>query len=264
MAKLALCVGINLYGSGSDLSGCVNDCSDWSAALRECGFEVTKVLDRDATGKNIRAAITELVAKGAPGDLLVSQYSGHGSYTIDTNGDEPDGKDECICPADIFSKGPIIDDELSTLYSKRKPNVRLVIISDSCHSGSVSRFMPTIAKKGSKVKFLPPASFLSERQINKLGKGFRWSVPIGRHAGLLLSGCSDPEFSYDSAFNGRPNGAFTRAALDALKKIPKGSSYQRWLTAYRKILPSQDFPQTPVLYGSSTQRRWHALKQEGE
>lgn len=260
--KHALCVGINKYGSGSDLAGCVNDSNDWGKEFesRDCESPMI-LLDRDVTGNNYREAIKELISKGKEGDLLISQYSGHGSYVPDDNGDEPDGQDECLCPVDIFTKGPITDDELFEIYAKRKPGVRLVIISDSCHSGTVSRFNPSLVKQhAAKARFLPPSTFLSKKQASKLSRGFRWSVPVGRHAGLLLSGCADPEYSYDAWFNGRPNGAFTRVAIDALKKLPAISSYQRWHTAIRKILPSQDYPQTPALYGSSTQRRWHVLK----
>lgn len=257
----ALCVGINEYGSGSDLAGCVNDSDDWAAEFNSRGFDsVVILLDKDATGANMRAAIQDLVARGAAGDTLVFQYSGHGTYVPDDDGDEPDGQDEALCPVDIFSKGPLVDDELLQLYSQRKPNVKLVLISDSCHSGSVSRFMAPIAAQGSKVKFLPPASFLTQAQLAHAPRGFRWSVPVGRHAGLLLSGCADPEYSYDAWFNGRPNGAFTRAALDALKTLPAGASYQRWHTAIRKKLPSSDYPQSPMLFGSSAMRRWHAFE----
>jgi len=49
--KHALCVGINKYGSGSDLAGCVNDANDVQAALEQRGFDVISLLDADATGK---------------------------------------------------------------------------------------------------------------------------------------------------------------------------------------------------------------------
>ena len=55
MAKLGLCIGINDYpGTGSDLSGCVNDANDWAAVLKWRGFTVTSLLNRQATGKAMR------------------------------------------------------------------------------------------------------------------------------------------------------------------------------------------------------------------
>ena len=38
-----------------------------------------------------------------------------------------------------------------------------------------------------------------------------------RYPAVLFSGCQDTEFSYDTSFDGRPNGAFTRVAIDALQ-----------------------------------------------
>ena len=66
-----------------------------------------------------------------------------------------------------------------------------------------------------------------------------------------MSGCQDVEYSYDAYFQNRPNGAFTFVALQALKHIKPTSTYQDWYKAIRKILPSQQYPQSPNLYGSA-------------
>jgi hypothetical protein len=63
----------------------------------------------------------------------------------DTNGDEIDGLDEALCPYDLQTGGgALIDDEINTLFSARKAGVRLVLISDSCHSGTVTPLPPPI------------------------------------------------------------------------------------------------------------------------
>jgi hypothetical protein len=270
MAKLALCIGINDYpGTGSDLSGCVNDANDWAAELAKRGFGVEKLFDRKATGDGIRKAIGNLLAKAKRGDSVLIQYSGHGSFVPDLDGDEPDGTDECLCPYDINARGPITDDELFDLYSARPPGVRLVMISDSCHSGTVARFAPivtppTLPGRGAPrriVRFLPPAVFLSKRDVSKLGttRALRRSSPPGRYAALLMSGCQDTEYSFDAWFRGRPNGAFTFVALHALKALPARATYRDWYRAIRKELPSQQYPQTPNLYGSTSMKRWKVL-----
>src|SRR4030042_3457117 len=113
MERRALCIGINDYpGTGSDLAGCVNDAKDWAAALRRHGFTVTKILDKQATGASIRNGIKALVTQAKRGDLVVIQYSGHGSFVPDEDGDEPDGTDGCLCPYDIRPNAPITDDEV--------------------------------------------------------------------------------------------------------------------------------------------------------
>lgn len=267
MKKLALCVGINDYpGADSDLSGCVNDANDWAKAFSARGFAVEKIFDKQATGKSIRAAIEKTIGRAAKGDVVVIQYSGHGSYVPDADGDEPDGVDECICPYDIVSKGPITDDTLFDLYSTKKEGVKLVVISDSCHSGTVAKFAPiqtppTAVGKGApqrKVRFLPPAVFLSSRRLAGLGdrRAVRRSNPPGRYAALLMAGCQDTEYSYDAYFNGRPNGAFTFVALQKFQKLPKSATFQQWFTQIRSALPSRQYPQSPNLYGSSTMKKW--------
>jgi hypothetical protein len=265
--KYALCIGINDYpGTGSDLAGCVNDANDWAAALVRHGFRVAKMLDRQATGRAIRKAIKTAVSQAKKGDLLVLTYSGHGSFVPDLDGDEPDGTDECICPHDIASKGPITDDEFFDLFSARREGVRIVMISDSCHSGTVSRFAPittpptmrSAKAPQRKVRFLPPAVFLSKQAVGKLGvrRALRASSPPGRYAALLLAGCQDTEYSYDAYFNGRPNGAFSFVALQKLGSLPSRATYRQWYDAIRTMLPSQQYPQTPNLFGANSMKLW--------
>ena len=271
MEKRALCIGINDYpGTGSDLAGCVNDANDWAVVLKKRGFSVEKILNKQATGDAIRKGIKALVTQAKRGDLVVVQYSGHGSFVPDVDGDEPDGTDECLCPHDIINKGPITDDEMFDLFSGRQQGVKVFMISDSCHSGTVARFAPimtppTIKGRGApqrKVRFLPPSVFLSKREAAKLGvrRAFRTSSPPGRYAALLMAGCQDTEYSYDAYFKGRPNGAFTFVALRALESLKPKATYQDWFKAVRKILPSQQYPQTPNLYGSKSMKRWKVFE----
>jgi len=270
MAKRALCIGINDYpGSGMDLAGCVNDARDWTAALEARGFKVEVMLDKQATGKAMRQAIGNIVTGAAGGDTVALCYSGHGSYVPDENGDEPDGTDECLCPYDVVAKGPITDDELFELFSAHKPDTKVVMFSDSCHSGTVARFAPILTPPSAlgpaapqrKVRFMPPSVFLARRELHKLGirRALRASSPPGRYGALLISGCQDTEYSADAYFQGRPNGAFSFVALRTLKTLPVKSTYLDWYEAIRKMLPSQQYPQTPNLFGSSSMKCWRVL-----
>jgi metacaspase-1 len=247
MKKLALCIGINDYpGTGSDLAGCVNDANDWKAALKGRGFTVDMLLDQAATGKAIRGGIQQLIKKAVSGDVVVIQFSGHGSYVPDADGDEADQTDECICPADLMSTADYItDDELSIIFASKAPGVRLVFVADSCHSGTVARFAPittppTTRSKDPptrKVRFLPPATFLAADVASKLGvRSFRPASPPGRTEALLLAGCQDNEYSYDARFNNRPNGAFTYVALQELAKNPK--TYADWCSFTFATIPT--------------------------
>ena len=269
-SRTALCIGINDYpGTGSDLSGCVNDANDWAAVLKARGYAVTTILDAQATGVRIRKAIDSLLAGTKSGDSVVVQYSGHGSYVPDDSGDEPDGRDECLCPYDVASKGYLTDDELFTLFSSRNPDSRLVFISDYCHSGSVLRFVPIRTPPTlvgphpptRTVRFLPPQTFLSNSDFKRLGnsRAIRRSSPPGRYAGLLMAGCQDNEYSYDAMFNGRSNGAFSFVAMRALNSLGANAAYLDWYRKIRKVLPSRQYAQTPNLYGSAAMRAWPVL-----
>lgn len=258
--KHALCVGINDYpGTGSDLAGCVNDAQDWAEELTKRGFDTELLLDGEAIGEAMRAGIRRKLAQSGSGDTVVITYSGHGTWVRDDNGDEPDGRDEALCPYDIFTNGPLLDDELYDILCERERGTRVVMISDSCHSGTVARMAPSLRETADKVKFLPPSVFLSPEEAARAAKMPRVLAGRPRHAALLLSGCQDLEYSYDAHFGGRPNGAFTYVALAALRELPAGATYRDWMAAIAKHLPSQDYPQTPGLDGSSSQRSWPVL-----
>ncbi len=270
MARRALCVGINDYpGTASDLAGCVNDAKDWGAALKARGFAVTTLLDQQADRKSLLAAIRGLVSQAAADETVVFTFSGHGSFVPDTDGDEPDGTDECICPWDVAKSGPITDDELHSIYESKAAGVKLIVISDSCHSGTVARFNaistpPTVGGANApqrKVRFLPPQAFLSPRKVASLGlrRATRTSSPPGRHAALLMAGCQDSEYSYDAYFQGRPNGAFTYVAVRALAKLKPKATYAAWHALIRMVLPSQQYPQQPNLFGTTAMKRWRVL-----
>jgi hypothetical protein len=260
MTKTALCIGVNDYpGTGSDLAGCVNDAYDWAAALKERDFHTEPLLDARATGDAIRDGIRRLLGAARSGDTVVISYSGHGTWVPDQDGDEPDHRDEALCPYDVVSAGPLLDDELYELFCERARGVRAVLISDSCHSGTVSRFAPSLRATAGTVRFLPPAAFLSPAAASRAARISRVTAGRPRYANLLMAGCQDFEYSYDARFGDRPNGAFSYVAIATLRDLKPDATYRDWMRAIAERLPSQDYPQTPSLNGSATQRGWPVL-----
>ena len=143
-ARRALCVGINAYpDAGDELQGCVPDAQAWATAFRAGGFDVTELTDAAATRDAILRGIVELVSGAAPGDVLAVQYSGHGTFVPDLDGDEDDGdvaSDEALCPVDFRGTGRlIIDDDLARIWDMIPEGVSLTCFFDSCHSGSANR-----------------------------------------------------------------------------------------------------------------------------
>lgn len=259
--KFALCVGINDYpGSSNDLSGCVNDANDWAELLQRNGYETLTLLDSEANKNTVVGCINGFLARARFGDRFVFTYSGHGSWVPDADGDEADGRDECLCLYDFQSNGYLTDDELHTIFSMRRFGVRATIFSDSCHSGSVTRFadlgpvIPGHIIRRPQPRYMPPSLFLSASQMNAAKRVEH--IPVrstSRTSTVLFSGCDDLEYSYDAWFASRPNGAFTRAALDG---FATGLSYKAWFDNIRRRLPSGAYPQSPQLTASAWQRRW--------
>jgi Caspase domain/N-acetylmuramoyl-L-alanine amidase len=134
----ALCVGINTYPT-APLHGCVADARLWKSTLEEIGFAVDLVTDRAATREVILARLGTLVRDARAGDVLVFQYSGHGTQVPDVSRDEPDRKDEALCPVDFASGRLIIDDDLAPFMQGLGRNVNLTCFIDCCHSGTISR-----------------------------------------------------------------------------------------------------------------------------
>ena len=264
MRKLAVCIGINDYpGADSDLAGCVNDAGDWAAALDRRGFEVEKLLDARAKKKAMCAAVARVLRTAQAGDSVIITYSGHGSFIPDPDGDEPDGTDEILCPWDIDKGNVLSDDELDALFARHAQDVKVVMIADSCHSGTVSRLAspPSQGVRAPRVRFLPPSAFMHTDAVASLPpcKARRALPPRGNGA-LLLAGCQDTEYSYDAWFGDRANGAFTYTALKTLAALKPEATYLDWYKAIRAQLPSKDYAQTPNLYGTAAQKRWRVLE----
>lgn len=253
LKRYALCVGINNYpGSGSDLSGCVNDAHDWHVTLLQQGYDVRMLLDGEANKKNIVEAIWERLSRLKAGDRFVFTFSGHGTWIPDSDGDEIDGRDEALCCYDYASGGLLVDDEMFDIFKNRAFGSRVTLLSDSCHSGTVTRFAmdPAIHKT---VRFLPPTLFtdLTEKEAARAELYLSGGKP--RSDAVLISGCADHEFSYDANINGRPNGAFTYYALQALATA-KSPRVKDVYAQIQKLLPSQEYPQTPQLTAKLYQR----------
>lgn len=275
MTKRALIVGINDYpGTGSDLYGCVNDARDWSDALIRRGFEDQwMLLNHDATRESILGHLQSLLSTSKSGDLLVVCFSGHGTWIPGRSGDEP--RDEAICPHDISQSGPITDDELFELFSRRGWGRRVVMVADSCYSGTLHRLAGPLSDQPRYVRFLPPEAWMGTPAIAEAKAYTARSLPSDlsasrqlRSGALVLAGCGERQVCWDARFNGRPNGAFTYAALKALLEaedlVGDTLDYRMWMRVIRKYLPSRDFDQRPQLDGLGYQKDWPLLDDGGE
>ena len=260
MAKRAFCVGINDYPyEGSDLKGCVNDANAWASLLVDHfdfpRSDVTVVTDAEATKSRMMQGIKDLLAGASSGDVLVFTNSSHGSYVAEQGGDEPK-YDEILCPYDVGTS-PLTDDELRELFADLADGVRLTVISDSCHSGTVTR-----AAVGENFPGLPVPD---ERRVRFLNPALRgdpvlpnpWKAkptrpekyPQSGMKEILLSGSSDKEYSYDANIEGTFHGAMTYHAIKAIRDAGFTLSYADLHAQLQPMLDDAGFPQHPQLEG---------------
>jgi hypothetical protein len=140
-ARRALCVGIDAYPPPNALTGCVKDVAIWTQTLQSAQFEVTPLIQTQATHANILTELRNLVSRSKPGDVLVFQYSGHGTQVPDLDGDEDDGNDEALVPVDFNEGAFLIDDDIRAVFDLLPAGVNLTAFVDCCHSGTITRML---------------------------------------------------------------------------------------------------------------------------
>ena len=224
---LSLHLGLNFVdpnhydGWNGELFACEADANDMTALAKSRGFKTQTLLREKVTAKAVKDAILKAATKLKSGDIFFLTYSGHGGQVPDTNGDEGrfgdtnDQKDETWC---LFDR-EFIDDELAALYARFKAGVRILVLSDSCHSGSVTR-APMPGGSKARVRLLPPQMAARVYEKNKaiydaIQRGVTGSEQLSIKATvLLISGCQDRQLSNDGDFNGLFTGTMKEVWAD--------------------------------------------------
>jgi metacaspase-1 len=208
-------------------------------------------LTKAATRARVVAQITKAAKALKSGDIFMLSYSGHGGQLPDMNNDEPDGQDETWCLYD----GEFVDDELYALWRKFAPGVRILVFSDSCHSGTVTKmayYQGTATARGQGVtsrevryRFMPPDVALRTYRKNKpfYDRILKVKVPPEKKAAvkasvLLVSGCMDNQLSSDGDFNG----LFTAQLLKVWKNGAFKGDYKKFHKEIVKRMPPDQTP----------------------
>jgi hypothetical protein len=227
------------------LVACEADANDMEAIAKSRGFQTKKLLTRAATSDAVIKAIGEAANDLTPGDIFLLSYSGHGGQVPDTNSDEPDEQDETW----VLYDRQLIDDELYALWARFANGVRILVFSDSCHSGSAVRgafyaASPANEDRNVRFKLLPrdiqDKTYRANKQTyDDIQKANRQGDAAGVGASVLLfSGCQDNQFSRD----GDRNGLFTQR----LREVWNDGKFQgRYRGFYRKIADLMPPDQSP-------------------
>lgn len=240
--RAALLVGINYVGTKSELRGCENDVYNTKQILiHHYGFKEDEIIilteseedsSKQPTVQNIANGLNWLVNKGNNGyNSLWFQYSGHGYYFTDQNGDEKDGLDECIVTSDNVA---ITDDQFRSYLVKRLPKeCDLFCLMDCCHSG-------TMLDLKYKYKVDADAVVLENNVIPQCNV-------------ISISGCRDNQTSADAWLDGNFVGALTKTFLDVIKENEYKNneiSLFEMVKEVRNKLQEKRFEQVPQLTSS--------------
>ena len=249
-AGISLHIGLNRVdpdqyeGWNGQLTACEADARDMEALAKKQGVASrTLLLTKAATADAVSGAILGAARTLKSGDLFFLTYSGHGGQVRDTNSDEADRMDETwVCYDRQF-----VDDELYDLWSKFKSGVRIVVLSDSCHSGTVLREIPASISGGPRIRAMPTTVARKVQKAHaKLYKRIQDEHPAAENAKvdasvLLISGCMDNQTSRDGARNGLFTGT--------LKKVWNGGKFKGDYRKLRDTVVSKMPPdQTPNYY----------------
>lgn len=259
MAKgISLHVGLNRVdpdhyaGWDGNLSACEADARSIEGIATDVGYETRILLTEAATRQSVQDAIRDAAAKLVPADILLVSYAGHGGQVPDASGDEPDFSDETWCLYD----GELIDDELLELWKGFVAGVRILVLSDSCHSGtviraargeldveSVSRELSSFGIEEPVFRFMPPdvarETYLSNKDFYD---GLAKTVPTeeGEPAATvrLISGCQDDQ----TAADGMLNGLFTGTLLKVWNGGAFEGDYEHFHTEIVRRMPKSQKP----------------------
>ena len=148
-AYKALIIGINDYKDPEipDLETAVNDANAMANLLSErYGFEVKRLLDREATREAIYRALRSLASSTEGDDSVLIYYAGHGDLDRLTN-------DGWWIPVDAKGGDPVtyLNNFLVQTYMRSMKARHVLLISDSCYSGTLfgqTRAMPQVINLG--------------------------------------------------------------------------------------------------------------------
>jgi metacaspase-1 len=244
-------------GWSGPLRGCENDARAMQAIAAAQGFTSQLLLGAAASRLNLLAAMDRAAAELAAGDLLLLTYSGHGASVADRGGDEPDNRDEVWCLHD----GLLVDDEIHHQLCKFGVGVRVLVVSDSCFSGSVTRddrttpatthvVRPSASRSGGAAVRDRRAPAARIRAVWRASAGeyeARKAAVAATHAVepaagiILLAACEDRQTAHD----GEVHGLFTAALLATWNSGAFAGDHDAFLAAIRTRVGAA---QTPTLF----------------
>ena len=273
--KWALLIGVGDYIEGDrlDLKGPPNDVQMMEELLlTKFGYQaeqIRKLVDAEATKAQIIGTIRDwLLVKEKPGDTVLIYYTGHGSQVPDLDGDETDGRDEVLCPADVrvgYPGNEITDDELNELFSQIEAT-DVTVIFDACHAGTGTRdfeFNSTpLEFRSMDLQYPEPEG--GQRAFNFDGAeadGIELPAATGTRAAgessgnfTMIASCAPEETSASAMFyQGMSriwSGVLTYNLVKALKDADGETTYEELMASVLRDVKKVNRRQTPQVEGN--------------
>lgn len=227
------------YENWPELPAARQDAIDLCAIARKQGFDATLCIDDEAKCADIRNAITRAENELDSGDVLLLTFAGHGrrSHTFQRTrkfpekppgcGNPPaesEGWDSSLC----FYDGRIIDNEFYSFWCRLKKGVRVVMIIDSCESGSMFGLLPFSNDTGARlasIRSVDPSMARTETDVITVWPEIDVKPELELHmippTVLIMSASKDSSIER----NGKTNGAFTGGFLSAWRSKENGDTY---------------------------------------
>lgn len=229
MTKKALLIGLNYVNTNNELYGCINDIYNIKKLLQDLFIyeDIETLTDNTTklTKQTIIEKFTNLLKNSTINDNLFFAFSGHGTYERDLNNDEIDGRDEAI----VTNNGVVIlDDELNQIIKTYlKPGVKLFALFDCCFSGTILDLKYNVDKLDNVI--------VNNNSSDTLGEV------------IMISGCTDNQYSADAFFNNKASGAMTYAFITTVNNLGKSITFKNLLQNMRTLLSNNGFDQIPQL-----------------
>lgn len=247
------------------LAGPLHDAHEMALLAAHEGYRTQILTDRQATASAVLTAIRTAGGKLRPGDVFLLSYAGHGGQLADAPGedDEPIGFDETW----VCWDRQLLDDEVYAALATFVRDVRVIVVSDSTHSGTCHRSPlspspPVRTPEGARrARIIPAAVCLADqsrrrslyqrirrssraeirramarnRSLTRRQSRLRKPTSCLSARAVLLSACQDNEVAYD----GPGNGSFTAALLNVWAGGRFDGTHREFVSAIRAKLTAQ-------------------------
>jgi hypothetical protein len=254
--KYALLIGVADYSAVPglySLDGPLNDIDLIREVLlqKHLGFQEEDIVvlqDSRATHTGIEKAMHALAARVGKedGGMVYIHYSGHGSQTKNLHPEEREEFDQTWVSYGArtahykgIDQWDILDDEIHEWLSLISDQAdQVILVSDSCHSGSVTRGQSLVKTRAAK----------RDKREHPLGKKkFRNDIEKN---GVFIGAAADTEPAGEYIPDDTPYGLFTWFWAGTLESAQSGDTWHDLLWKTRIQVQGERGQQTPQISGS--------------